>query len=198
LIFLDSPSALTSKWVHDELARAHDLGLGVLQLVWPGHRRTPGTEFSDWIQLENANFDATEVAPDSMLTPSTIAEIISAAERCRIRSVRARRLRVITDLVDQAQEIGLEAVVPPNGPVILYRNDSKVARIISHVGLPDALTIQQAERSLSSEPVLPVRMIYDGLGMGDDWAAHLDWLNTHNLGPTTSQVANIQQWLKEI
>ena len=41
-------------------------------------------------------------------------------------------------------------------------------------------------------------MIYDGLGMGDDWAAHLDWLNAHNLGLTTSQVANIKQWLEGI
>ncbi|NEP61886.1 MAG: toll/interleukin-1 receptor domain-containing protein [Symploca sp. SIO2G7] len=37
LIFLDSPNALTSRWVYEELARAHNLGLGVLQLVWPNH-----------------------------------------------------------------------------------------------------------------------------------------------------------------
>jgi hypothetical protein len=33
LIFLDSPNALSSTWVHQELAQAHDLGLGVLQLI---------------------------------------------------------------------------------------------------------------------------------------------------------------------
>jgi hypothetical protein len=55
LIFLDSVHALSSRWVHEELARAHALGLGVLQLVWPNHRRTQDTEFSDWIPLEPAD-----------------------------------------------------------------------------------------------------------------------------------------------
>jgi len=33
LIFLDTPHALDSGWVYQELARAHDLGLGVLQIL---------------------------------------------------------------------------------------------------------------------------------------------------------------------
>jgi len=189
LIFLDSPNALTSRWVHEELARAHDVGLGVLQLVWPNHQRTRGTEFSDWIQLETSDFSRQTAGLDDILTDHTVAEVVAATERSRIRSLRARRLRVVTDLVDQAQDIGIEAAVLPVGPVVLYRSGSKVGRVFPFVGLPDALAIQQVEKSLLIEEVLPVRIIYSGLGIGVDWADHLEWLNGHN--PTLSHWKSI-------
>ncbi len=46
VILLDTPGALSSNWVYQELNRAHDLGMGVVQLIWPGHARTKGTELS--------------------------------------------------------------------------------------------------------------------------------------------------------
>jgi hypothetical protein len=47
LLLLDSPGVVSSYYVQQELARAHDLGMGVLQLIWPTQTRTPGTEFCE-------------------------------------------------------------------------------------------------------------------------------------------------------
>src|SRR3712207_8480316 len=45
----------SSRWVRDELTRAHELGLGALQVVWPGHKGTPGAEFSEPYPLNAAD-----------------------------------------------------------------------------------------------------------------------------------------------
>ncbi len=197
LILLDSPNALTSQWVYEELARAHDLGLGVLQLIWPSHPRTPGTELSDHIQLEAHDFVTAPVAMESSLTSTTADRVIQQAEVTRIRSLNARRLRVVTDLVDQAQANGLTAVVHPVDGVDFLRNDRKVARAIPIVGIPDAPTIQEVERSMSEEVRLRTRLIYNGLGLDPDWRQHLEWLNARKcLG--TFPADDVISWLRNL
>ncbi|HYO66388.1 MAG TPA: toll/interleukin-1 receptor domain-containing protein, partial [Archangium sp.] len=57
LVLLDTPRAFTSVWVEQELARAHNLALGVLQLIWPApHQRTPGTELCEPLLLRASDF----------------------------------------------------------------------------------------------------------------------------------------------
>jgi hypothetical protein len=69
LIFLDSPHAFSSSWVYEKLARAHTLGLGVLQLVWPTNPQpTQGTELSELITLQLSNFVHSTARPDDILT----------------------------------------------------------------------------------------------------------------------------------
>ena len=67
VILLDSPHALDSVWVHEELDMVNQLGLGVLQLAWtvpdPNESSgvkllaTPGTEFSFRYALEPRHFE---------------------------------------------------------------------------------------------------------------------------------------------
>lgn len=195
LIFLDSPNALTSRWVHHELARANDLGLGAVQLVWPNHQRTAGTEFSDWIQLQLSDFHRQTADPEDMLTTQAVATVVSLTERARIRSLKARRARVVADLVDRAKEAGMEAVVPPVGVITLYRANTAVGKVIPFVGIPDAYTIEQEQKSLQDSPASSARIVYSGLGMNSDWADHLEWLNTHADFLMTAQIDLIDDWL---
>lgn len=199
LIFLDSPNALTSRWVYRELSRAHDLGLGVLQVVWPNHAPSPGTELSQTVQLRRSDFEQDASAGDSLKEPAVI-EIVSEAERARIRSLGWRRRRVVADLLDQAERMGLKAVVHPIDPIELYRKDTdgseetKVGAVIPFVGLPDAPAIQHHERPLADDDRTPVRIAYNGLGMDPVWTEHLQWLNRH-VRLTTTQVDLIDDWL---
>ena len=61
LVLIDTPRALSSRWVREELARAQALGLGVLQVVWPAYARTPGTEFCEPRYLDATDFDGPTV-----------------------------------------------------------------------------------------------------------------------------------------
>jgi TIR domain len=201
LIFLDSPHALSSSWVYEELARAHDLGLGVLQLLWPNHQPTQGTELSELIPLQlPSDFVHGTAGPEDILQGATVAKVIAAAERARIRSLQARRLRVIADLVDQANHLGLEAIVLPTDPIVLYRQDeqgvsTEVGVVIPFIGLPDAPAVQQAQERWPANQ-LPMIIGYNGLGVQEDWAAHLAWLNQRKDILGTIQVDAIDSWLK--
>lgn len=201
LVFLDTKNALSSRWVHEELARAHDLGLGALQLIWPDQTRTPGTEFSDCIQLVLQDFSNGSADVADLLTNDVMKKVLTEAERSRIRSLKARRDRVVTDLVEQAHDHHLdavihpvEAVVNPVGSIELRRSDQRIAIAIPLVGIPDAVTIQQLEKILSPTHHSVSKIVYDGLGIQPDWADHLDWLNRHHR-LQTSQVTTLGSWL---
>ena len=194
LVFLDSPMALTSTWVSQELARAHALGLGILQLVWPGHQRTIGTEFSDFISLDETDFDQEQVDVESRLRAEKVAEVAVAAEGARIRSLAARRLRVVGDLVDLARAAGLESIVQPIERIEFRRNGKSVGQAVTLVGLPDARVIQDHEQAQNAPDFGRIRLVYNGLGIDPEWNQHLEWMNQHHQLVTT-QIDLINDWL---
>jgi hypothetical protein len=201
LVFLDTKHTLSSRWVHEELARAHDLGLGVLQLIWPDQTRTPGTELSDPIQLISQDFSNGSADAADLLKEDVLKKVLTEAERSRIRSLKARHDRVLTDLVEQAHDCQLEAVIHPveavTHPVVsieLRRSDQRIAIAIPLVGIPDAVTVQQLEKIFAPTQHTISKIVYDGLGLQPDWADHLDWLNRHH-GLQTNQVATLDTWL---
>jgi len=190
LVFLNTQTALTSNWVYQELARANDLGLGVLQLLWPGLVRTPGTDFSDLVQLTTRDF----VAVNGGLQDSTVRRIVEAAERSRIRSLKSRRDRVVSDFIDQARANHLRAVLQPAGPIELFRASRRVGTAYPVVGVPDAQTIQEHEALLTPDLHQTCRVVYDGLGVRPRWFDHLVWLTcSHRL--VASPITNVDTWL---
>ncbi len=62
IIFIDSPSAISSKWVRKELGRANALGISTLQVVWPGHKAVPGSDFCDRITLTQTSFSESDIS----------------------------------------------------------------------------------------------------------------------------------------
>jgi hypothetical protein len=198
VVLLDSPKALQSKWVHEELARAHNLGLGVLQLIWPNHEPTPGTEFCDPLQLTPADFVNQIFDDTGTLTLDALRRVIAETERTRNRSLRMRRLAVVNNLVDQAKRKGLDSVVQPVGAIELHRQGSCVAKVIPVVGLPDALIIHRHE---IGQPTAAewgkVRVTYNGLGMSPGWDEHLSWLNNRERLSST-QVDKLEPWLNTL
>ncbi len=93
VVLLDSPHALDSVWVHEELDMVNQLGLGVLQLAWtvpdPGDPSgvrllaTPGTEFSFRYGLEPRHFKdpSHTIGPDARLNDEALKEIADCAEQ---------------------------------------------------------------------------------------------------------------------
>ena len=194
LIFLDTPGALTSQWVHQELARAHDLALGVLQLVWPGQKRTKGTELCDYINLADVDFEIGRHGKDNRLATGIALDIVNKAEHARIASLGKKRIRIVSNIVDQATSAGLTCTVHPVGSIDFYRNGNKVGAAIPVLGTPDAPLIHEKEDEYSQAVLPGYRAIYNGLGVDPEWARHLDWLNDHHL-LKTEQVDLIEDWL---
>jgi hypothetical protein len=174
VILLDSPTALDSDWVHQELNRAHDLGLAVVQLIWPSHKPSFGTDLSFPVQLDAADFEGGKVDRFGTLKPVKLTEIIDIIETQRIRSLSARRTRLVEGLLDHATGKGYTIYVHPMRNVDVLKGSSKIAEIIPFVGVPDALAVYQHETSKKHEPTI---VVYNGLGVDPEWATHLRWLS---------------------
>lgn len=174
LILLDTPNALSSNWVHQEFNRAHDLGLGVVQLIWPAHSRTSGTELSFPIELKADDFVDCRSDVTGVLRREPLKNVLSAIEAQRIRSLSARRTRLIEGLVDHMSTKGATFFVHPMRHVDVLKGTAKVAEIVPFVGVPDSLSLYQHERDRQHEPTV---VVFNGLGVDDEWAEHLRWLN---------------------
>lgn len=168
-----------------------------MQLIWPGHSRTSGTEFCDFIELGSGDFRYGQADLDDRLTDATVTKILAAAERSRIRSLGSRRRRVVADFVDQAKRVQLDAQVHPVDKIEVYRGGQVVGSVIPFVGLPDAQAIQRHEEYLAQPDFSKICIIYDGLGMNPDWDEHLRWLNT-KLSLTTIQIELLDDWLGKL
>ncbi|NVJ00834.1 toll/interleukin-1 receptor domain-containing protein [Myxococcus sp. AM009] len=197
LILLDSPTALTSTWVEQEVARAHNLCLGVLQLIWPPpHKRTVGTELCEPVYLESKDFQGTPSDPRSTLLDSQIEEVVAFAEATRARSLASRKNRVITEFCKQLEGQGVNVVVQPSGRLEVQHPSRGVTHVFPVVGHPETTLLQQIEDECSKCGTPPPRgcLIYDPLGMWPRKAAHLEWLNK-SLPIKSLAVTEVLKWL---
>jgi hypothetical protein len=200
VVFLDSPNALDSTWVHQEIGRANAHGLGLLQIVWPGHTASQGTGFCDQVLLASDDFLGLVNHVDSRLSPTCIESILKSAERCRIKSLAGRR-RCLSDTANMiAEKLQLELAIHPVLPYRVTRNGTTLASLIPHIGIPDARSIQEHESdcidpqtgTLSSD--IQNVVLFDGLGMDPSSARHLQWLNERNPIQVLTAL-ELEQWI---
>ncbi|SEU13613.1 TIR domain-containing protein [Myxococcus fulvus] len=197
LILLDTPHAFTSKWVEQEVARAHNLGLGVLQLIWPPpHKRTLGTELCEPVSLEAKDFEGTPSEPGSTLLDSRMEEVVALAEGTRARSLASRKTRVITEFCKQMEGLGVDVVVQPSGHLEVQHPSMEATHVFPIVGHPETSLLQQIEDDCLKCGPPPPRgcLIYDPLGMWPKKAAHLEWLNK-SLPIKSLAVTEVLKWL---
>jgi len=197
VVLLDSPDALTSRWVNDELVQINNLGLGVLQLVWPEHTPFRGTELSTRHLLEPGDFEDGNHGPQGQLTEAALKRVAALAEDVRIASLGARRTRVVGELVTLVPP-QLRGDVQAVGPLLFRPADATEADttplgiVLPVLGMPDAWSLHREQRFLSDSLRVRgvdaatvgrliqadrVRVAYDGLGIRKDRAEHLIWLN---------------------
>jgi hypothetical protein len=174
LVLIDSPEALTSKWVHKELLRAETLGMGVVQLIWPNHKRTSGTDFSSPIQLETRDFLNGKADVLDTLSDAKMLEVLNTIEGQRIRSLNSRRTRLVEGIVSNLEGRGVTLLVHPARHVDVMKGADKLAEIVPFVGVPDSFAVYEHECRKEHEQTF---VVYNGLGVDEQWAEHLKWLN---------------------
>lgn len=202
VIFLDSPTAPQSNWILEELVTAAHLGLGVLQIVWPSKVPYATSGLSRTYLLNDKHFENDNATVTGKFKDDTVAEILQLAESERIQSLASRRRRVVSEFLAQAKnEKNLLAIAQPFGPIELrsIAPDELVAWVIPFVGLPDGKTMHDqhyavtkfweaakykltdlyADSPSSRENLnykFPTRIVFDSLGVREEWLKHLKWL----------------------
>lgn len=195
LILLDTPKALSSRWVAQELARANAIGLGVAQLIWPGHARTPGTDFAYPVYLEPSDFEPgyPQLGVEARLRPPTLQSVATLAESLRARSVAARRTRIVGELCRQAIDVGFEVDIQPARCIDVRSPKRTVTRVFPVVGHPDSLQIHTCFDGCG-DPGVDGVLLYDPLGMLTTKSTHLAWLNDY-LPLKALPITDVQKWL---
>lgn len=185
LILLDSPGALDSEWVQKEIAQADQIGMGVLQLVWPGNSRHSCSAFAVPVYLDANSFRPGKLGREGglRLRARALDDVLLAAEELRARSLAARRDRLVRAFMSRARGEGLRPSLQTAEHIEITGNNGAYA-VVPVVGHVDSATAFRAERRTNSllKPVL----LYDDIGLLDERVQHIEWLNQH---PKVTSVA---------
>jgi hypothetical protein len=194
LVLLDSPNALSSRWVAEELARAHGFGLGVLQLIWPNHRRTSGTDFCEAEYLRSHNFEPPVDNPDenSQLSVDTLNRVVTLAESLRARAFAARRTKVVGELCQRAARAGFAFAVQSPSCIDLSHAGKSTVRAFPVVGHPDSAQLNECFDGC--DVAATGILVYDPVAAWERRRRHLGWLNDY-LPVKSVPVTDLGAWL---
>lgn len=200
-ILLDSPNFLASQWTRMELAEASNLLIGILQVLWPGHKGAEIAKLAFPLLLADADFDPPQASPsgDSRLKPDAALRIATEVERLRARSLAARRDDIVRQFCLAANAAGVSTTIQPYQYILASKNAKKVA-VIPAVGVPTAQQIQEIEAKLDPRErpdVSEGALLYDHRGIRNRWLTHLDWLGRY-LPIKTFRVTEMNRWLAQL
>jgi len=195
LLLLDTPGVLASRWVQEELAHAHDLGMGVLQIIWPTHTRLPGTEFCEPEYLDAGDLvGSPSRTGGARLRSAALRRIMAAIERVRARALAARRNRIVREFCASAAATGRTVTVQPGGEIEVRDGRRRAYCFIPVIGHPNSAHIHDAS-SRADEKQERLLVLYDAAGALPRRLEHLRWLNRH-LPVATLPVHESYGWLR--
>lgn len=173
LVFFDTPTSLSSEWVAEELARAHAWGMGVLQIVWPNHKRTKGTELCDVIQLKKDDVVG-PLGPKARLAVPTLKRVVAGVEALRARSWAARYARLVRHFRFEMQAMAIATSIQSTGEILVKgAKRYRVLPVIGHVTSEDLHRAYLRAKRANEVPYV----LYDGAGFLPRRRDHLAWLN---------------------
>lgn len=174
LVLLDSPGAMDSEWVAKEIEHANQLGMGVLQLVWPGHKRDPRTMLATPHYLDACDFARGNLSRRGglMLKERALRRVLIEVEGLRARSVAARRERMVNAFAVEARAAGL-APVFRGVDEIEVKGGAGAFRIFPVVGHVDSVIAHHREIRAAGNKAL---LLYDPTGLLEERLDHIKWL----------------------
>lgn len=175
MVMLDTPTYFESKWTRQELGRARAKEIHVLRVVWPDHVPTRDTDFAETIYLDRAELSG----GDGPIVDSVADQIILAIESLRSRSIAARYMSITGKLRAEVERIGgaIEGVGAHRAISVRLPNNSKLWAY-PIVGIPTAdLFNDVAEKAQKADQRERPILVYDHIGIRDQWVAHLKWLD---------------------
>jgi hypothetical protein len=175
VVLLDTPGFIERRWTQEELARANLLGIGVLQVVWPGHsppRRSP-------ISVQYALDLAELLGPTGPLSDAAMSGLILMAETLRASVIAHRTAALSGEFTTRATRLGARVVALPDRSLRAEWPDGRVVIALPTLGVPAADRYHDAFEAAAEAGAEPPVLVYDDTGVLDRWVRHLDWLDVH-------------------
>jgi len=218
-VFLDTPKAFQSRWTQTEIENAKTIGLGLLQVIWPGHEGSSGGDLAERLKLEQSAFSPpwqSPVNPRSRLTASTLHNVIHQVERVRIRAVAMRRKNLIQTIRNSALKAYGEKPFqfdlisihssptrtesPAKSPrfirIDITPDGGKLRRVVPVVGFPTAQSLQLVEEiGDSTASGVPTCIAYDPQFVPAELQYHIDWLRRKTPALSILPTGSLKEWL---
>lgn len=173
LIMLDTPGYFESRWTAAEFGRALAKSLTVLRVGWPGTARPARSGIADNIDLGAGDIDLTT----GRLTPAAIEQVCLGAEVTRSEGLAIRRLNFLSRFRQAVEQIGGSVSgVGPHHAVHVSLPGGKSLTAYASLGIPNAVHLHQAH---GRAPKGHVAVVFDPVGVNQEWLEHLDWLGSH-------------------
>lgn len=177
LVMLDTPTYFESRWTRHELGRARAKEIHVLRVIWPGHQPSKFTDLAETVYLEIRDMEG-EQGP---ISEARAEDIVLQVEWLRSRSIAARYMSITGRFRADVEKIGatIDGIGAHRAIAVRLLDDTRLWAY-PVVGLPTAETLHDvAEKgALHKELGAPV-LVYDHVGIGENWSAHLRWLDEH-------------------
>lgn len=175
MVMLDTPTYFESKWTRQELGRARAKEIHVLRIVWPDHTPTKHTDFAETIYLDRAELSG----GDGPIIEEVANRIVLAIENLRSRSIASRYMSITGRLRAEIEKIGgeLGGVGAHRAIPLRLPGDTKLwAYPIVGIPTADLLNDVVDKAHQADQRGMPI-LVYDHIGIRDQWMAHLNWLD---------------------
>jgi hypothetical protein len=201
VVLLNTSKFLESRWCKEEIAEASTKRIGVVQLVWPGHKPENFADISFPVQLETTDFFNWDFdnSATTRLKENVVRDLVTLVESVRARNLASRQDSIITEFLNIGNKVGRKLVLQYER-VITEVLDSGITNIfVPAVGIPQSMDCEQSEkikRELKDAEKAQVHVIYDDLRVRNKWLDHLKWLN-RQLHVKTIGKKEFEKWLTE-
>jgi hypothetical protein len=204
-VLLDSPGFLASRWTEEELARANNSNIQILQLLWPGQTEGATAAFSTFYPLTPDEFAGPEtLGPAARLLDAGIGKIVDAVEGLRARAIGARLAFLVREFVMEARRAGLSVHTTLERALVVSDRGGERVLVLPAIGVPDAeryenlVQLQQRELSAGRTYLLPPILLYDQTGIRARWLQHLSWLNGNLACARSVSLVGAKDWLSDL
>lgn len=199
VVLLDTPGFLESRWTEEELAKASAMSIGILQVIWPGHKQSPYSTLCTPFLLIKEDFENNDSnSLSAKFTNKTLDRIINIVESLRAGSLASRQDNLIQEFTSTASANGISTQLQPEKFLTLTMNDREIA-VIPTVGVPQSLTFNKIEELALKvrKKELSIYLLYDHRNIVEKWERHLAWLNLH-LPVKGRKITEIESWIQNL
>lgn len=172
MLMLDTKSYFDSKWTREEFGRAQSMGVNIFRLVFPCFTKNNATGFTAFHTLKDTDFVGEK------LNDTMIDQVVARIEAVRARGIATRLTAMTGKLKAEVEAAG--GRIEGTGAfrsIALTLKDGDQVWAYPVIGVPTANLMhdvaQRAEAANQKGPYL----VYDHVGITDDWLDHLAWLD---------------------
>lgn len=199
IVLLNTPGFLDRKWTKEEVAQANAMSIGILQVVWPGHKLENIAKLGIPFQLFDSSFGNSHFkSANKYLSNNTVENLVKSVESLRARCLASRQDNIITNFILSAQRVNKVATLQPERYITIKGDNDKEFIFIPTVGVPEAFTYNQSDELVCRLKSKDIKgyLIYDHLNIREKWLAHLSWLDNH-LPIKSIKILEAEIWLQE-